>query len=260
MAKDVPPRRQPGRWLRSSHPFKECVTAHWPSRGAPTIHGAKHGAEAAGWRPQGPIGRGASRTAAKRHRRGAVERPGERMLARVARWGRETPTPNARGLLGKARPPRVSRGLRGGRRAYPKGRQADIPAPRGRVTSDAVTRARAGAGFWTSRSPNARREGPNDLARSRAEGGTERGNPEPERAQKSRWPAAARPYRRPTQVGRQSMPRRTGQPWSRNSAKSPRNLGRRGARGRPRAAVERPRRLFTKNTGLCSSREATHRV
>ena len=42
--------------------------------------------------------------------------------------------------------------------------------------------------------------------------------------------AAARPYRRPTQVGRQRMPRRAGQPRPRNSAKPPRNLGRRGAR------------------------------
>ena len=133
----------------------------------------------------GPIGRGASRTAAKRHRRGAVERPGERMLARVARWGRETPTPNARGLLGKARPPRVSRGLRGGRRAYPKGRQADIPAPRGRVTSDAVTRARAGAGFWTSRSPNARREGPNDLAPAGPRGEPNEGTPSPSAPRKA---------------------------------------------------------------------------
>ncbi len=47
VAKDVRPPRQPGGWLRSSHPFKECVTAHWPSGHAPTIHGAKHGAEAA---------------------------------------------------------------------------------------------------------------------------------------------------------------------------------------------------------------------
>ena len=58
VAKDVRPPRQPGGWLRSSHPFKECVTAHWPSGRAPTIHGAKHGAEAAG---SETIGRGASR-------------------------------------------------------------------------------------------------------------------------------------------------------------------------------------------------------
>ena len=48
VAKDVRSRRQPGGWLRSSHPFKECVTAHWSSGRAPTIHGAKRGTEAAG--------------------------------------------------------------------------------------------------------------------------------------------------------------------------------------------------------------------
>ena len=47
VAKDVRPPRQPGCWLRSSHPFKECVTAHWSSGHAPTIHGAKLRAEAA---------------------------------------------------------------------------------------------------------------------------------------------------------------------------------------------------------------------
>ena len=47
VAKDVRLPRQPGCWLRSSHAFKECVTAHWSSGHAPTIHGAKHGAEAA---------------------------------------------------------------------------------------------------------------------------------------------------------------------------------------------------------------------
>jgi hypothetical protein len=55
-----------------------------------------------------------------------------------------------------------------------------------------------------------------------------------------------------------SAPRWAREPSSRNSAISPRNFGRRGARaGEPpragsrlRAAVSRPRRLFTKNTGL----------
>ena len=47
VAKDVRLPRQPGCWLRSSHAFKECVTAHWSSGHAPTIHGAKRGAEAA---------------------------------------------------------------------------------------------------------------------------------------------------------------------------------------------------------------------
>ena len=33
--------RQPGRWLRSSHTFKECVIAHWSSGFAPKMNGAK---------------------------------------------------------------------------------------------------------------------------------------------------------------------------------------------------------------------------
>ena len=48
MGKDVILHRQPGCWLRSSHPFKECVIAHWSSGVAPKIHGAKHRTEAAG--------------------------------------------------------------------------------------------------------------------------------------------------------------------------------------------------------------------
>ena len=78
VAKDVRPPRQPGCWLRSSHPFKECVTAHWSSGHAPTIHGAKHGAEAAdriitmvGELPMGGEAGG----------RPTVERMGVRMLA-----------------------------------------------------------------------------------------------------------------------------------------------------------------------------------
>ena len=59
VAKDVRLPRQPGCWLRSSHPFKECVTAHWSSGHAPTRYGAKHGAEAADRTQSG--GRGASR-------------------------------------------------------------------------------------------------------------------------------------------------------------------------------------------------------
>ena len=56
VAKDVRSPRQPGCWLRSSHAFKECVTAHWSSGSAPTIHGAKHGAEAAGRRSPPAVG------------------------------------------------------------------------------------------------------------------------------------------------------------------------------------------------------------
>jgi hypothetical protein len=60
VAKDVRLPRQPGCWLRSSHAFKECVTAHWSSGHAPTIHGAKRDAEAAG-RTSWSGGRGAFR-------------------------------------------------------------------------------------------------------------------------------------------------------------------------------------------------------
>ena len=69
VAKDVRLPRQPGCWLRSSHAFKECVTAHWSSGHAPTIHGAKRGAEAAGPRHfrARPVG---ERSAQGRSRRG----------------------------------------------------------------------------------------------------------------------------------------------------------------------------------------------
>jgi hypothetical protein len=68
------------------------------------------------------------------------------------------------------------------------------------------------------------------------------------------------PYRKPTQVGEESILRRSGEPSLRNSANLPRNFGKRGAPCRVRrlyvsrpegAAVKRPKRLFTKNTGLC---------
>ena len=42
MVKDVKLRIQPGGWLRSSHSFKECVTAHWSMRScAENITGLK---------------------------------------------------------------------------------------------------------------------------------------------------------------------------------------------------------------------------
>ena len=70
VAKDVRLPRQPGCWLRSSHPFKECVTAHWSSGHAPTIHGAKHGAEAAD-RTQRPV---VGELSAQRRSRRATDR------------------------------------------------------------------------------------------------------------------------------------------------------------------------------------------
>ena len=104
------------------------------------------------------------------------------MLARVARPEWETPAPNARGLLGKARPPRVSRGLRGGRQAYPTdGRQTflhraaapepggDAPKGRGRVLDVPVAEG----------SPGGREALP---PRRRAQAGSEWANPDPDGA------------------------------------------------------------------------------
>ena len=52
-----------------------------------------------------------------------------------------------------------------------------------------------------------------------------------EPAGKSRYRSAYSPYRKPTQVGRERIPRPTEEALSRNSAKWSRNLGRRGATG-----------------------------
>ena len=57
------------------------------------------------------------------------------------------------------------------------------------------------------------------------------------------------PYRKPTQVDEERILRPTGEGLLRNSAKLPRNFGIRGAW--KQAAENRPKRLFTKNTGLC---------
>jgi hypothetical protein len=66
-----------------------------------------------------------------------------------------------------------------------------------------------------------------------------------------------RPYRKPTQVGEMSILRRAGELALRNSAKCTRNFGRSVASGGCNSLVEvaesRPRRLFTKNTGLCEA-------
>ena len=79
--------------------------------------------------------------------------------------------------------------------------------------------------------------------------------------EKPRRDGASRPYPKPTQVVGQSMPRRTSESWLRNSAKCPRNFGRRGALSFEapfcglggRVAEARGKRLFTKNTGPCEA-------
>ena len=59
------------------------------------------------------------------------------------------------------------------------------------------------------------------------------------------------PYRKPTQVDEERILRPAGEALSRNSAKWPRNFGRRGA---TRVAAEKwLKQLFTKNIGLCET-------
>ena len=60
------------------------------------------------------------------------------------------------------------------------------------------------------------------------------------------------PYRKPTQVDEEKILRPTEEALPRNSAKWPRNFGRRGALGK-RAAENRLKQLFSKNTGLCET-------
>ena len=62
---------------------------------------------------------------------------------------------------------------------------------------------------------------------------------------------AVYPYRKPTQVDEERILRPTEEASLRNSAKQPRNFGRRGAT--EVAAVKRLKQLFTKNTGLCET-------
>ena len=78
-------------------------------------------------------------------------------------------------------------------------------------------------------------------------------------AQKSHDVVCRCPYRKPTQVGEESILRRAREPTLRNSAISPCNFGIRGAplacktsrlKGEG-AAENRFKRLFTKNIGLC---------
>ena len=60
------------------------------------------------------------------------------------------------------------------------------------------------------------------------------------------------PYRKPTQVDGERIPRPAEEALPRNSAKWPRNFGRRGA-CLWQAAENRLKQLFSKNTGLCET-------
>ena len=131
-----------------------------------------------------------------------------------------------------------------GPKARPKGvadgQQANIPAPRARANAETPPQGSAPdwkLGLATRRPPG--RKAPSGRPRKAAVASERAG-----------------PYRKPTQVDGSSRPRCARETTLRNSAKLPRNFGIRGARaareiGPARAAVERPRRLFSKNTALC---------
>ncbi len=72
------------------------------------------------------------------------------------------------------------------------------------------------------------------------------------RREKPLW-RMTHPYRKPTQADEERILRPTEEALSRNSAKRPRNLGRRGAPAGAGAAESRPRQLFSTNTGLCKT-------
>ena len=77
--------------------------------------------------------------------------------------------------------------------------------------------------------------------------------------EKPRREYMVRPYRKPTQVGEARSLRRSSELVVKELGKMPRNFGRRGAAlgeatcsAEPkRAAENRPKRLFSKNTGVC---------
>ena len=62
---------------------------------------------------------------------------------------------------------------------------------------------------------------------------------------------AGYPYRKPTQVDEERILRPTEEALLRNSAKWPRNFGRRSAS--KMAAENWPKQLFSKNTGRCKT-------
>ena len=159
------------------------------------------------------------------------------MLARVARGGRVSRPPNARGFLGKARPPRVSRGLRGGRQAHPKdGRSRFLRRVRAMGEGDGSHPGRSG--FWTRRS----RE------REPARGTRPGWSLEKPRPQNAHAPVPQ------TDTGGLALECR-GERGNRGQGtrqNRPATSGE-GALLSKGAAENRPRRLFTKNTGLCQA-------
>ena len=126
-------------------------------------------------------------------------------------------------------------------RGVADGELANIPAP-GRLSQDRAGPEARALLDWR--------------AAGRSAGATRREGARGARREKGPGLQASGPYRKPTQVDGSSRPRCAGETTSRNSAKPPRNFGRRGAPPSRAteaggAAAKRPRRLFSKNTALC---------
>ena len=115
-------------------------------------------------------------------------------------------------------------------RGVGEGRRVDIPWPRTSVTTDAGTAPRGPGRVLDApvrgSPPGGREALPPEEAGQPAKRASEAG---PSGALEKPLGSACAPVPKPTQVGRWRTPRRAGGPRSRNSAKSPRNLGRRGA-------------------------------
>lgn len=194
MAKDVRARRQPGRWPRSSHPSKDRVTAHWPSARAPTIHGAKLRAEAAGWNRVPPVGELPRRGEAGRATpRGAPrsEDAGTSSEAGVGIPRAECPRFPGEGSSSQGQPgPKPRPGGVG------EGRRVDIPWPRTSAITDAGTALR-GPGRVLDAPVRGSPPGGREVLplRRRASRRSEEAKPAPQAPWKSRWGARARPYR-----------------------------------------------------------------
>ena len=139
------------------------------------------------------------------------------------------------------------------------GQPVDIPVPQWLVTSEAGTQEDRHSGRLVEpvqAVKGVRQENPPDATPS----GDGEGNIVPKwltpHCQEKPLARVTVPVLKPTQVGGARSLRRAGEPLLRNSAKSPRNFGIRGApvawsNLRQGAAEKQPKRLFTKNTGLC---------
>ena len=233
-------RRQLGGWLRSSHSLKECVIAHQSSGFAPIMVGTQVCHRSQGCGPMyawvcgvgehclsGEAGpEGFPWSAGKRECRNEYTRNGVRTP--VAESPR-VPEP-CRSAQGQSAPKVRPKGVADGKRVK-------IPVPfvsRSSLRRDAEVTGPSDGGIRCKEVGVSGEANPPGEAEIRCRRGLR--TPPRDRNQTAEksfaGEASGRPYRKPTQVGEARSLRRSSDSWSRNSAKCPRNFGRRGARGR----------------------------